>query len=177
MKRQQRRLEEERRHGGGERQRARAAPKRETTSDEQEAAAGSPGTTVIELASSPEFGVAANGAAHSQEQVLGEGAGASAAAAPGGGGSNGVRRVAFETTVRTDSGSALPLRTESATERSSFVRGVGPVYRSMDGLKQYAAPWGYQLVERLTPHGRGFSLAVRARRPWLGLGRLPAPLH
>lgn len=33
----------------------------------------------------------------------------------------------------------------------------------MDGLKQYAAPFGYQLVERLSPRGRGFSLGVRAR--------------
>ncbi|KAL4457256.1 hypothetical protein ABPG75_012121 [Micractinium tetrahymenae] len=160
VKRQQRRLEKERRHEGGERQRPRAAPKKETTSDEQELAAGSPGATVVELASSAEFGGAANGSSHDHAQLLGGEAGASAAAAAAGNGNGGTRRVAFETTVRTDSGSSLPLRTESATERSSFVRGVGPVYRDMDGLKQYAAPWGYQLVERLTPHGRGFSLAT-----------------
>lgn len=31
----------------------------------------------------------------------------------------------------------------------------------MDGLKQYAAPWGYRAAERLSPGGRGWSLRVR----------------
>lgn len=164
VKRQQRRLEADRRHEGGERQRARAAPKRETSSDEELAIVGSPVVAVVELASSAEFAGPANGASHIQEQLLGSVAGAPGIEVPDGSDGNGARRVAFETTVRTNSGGSLPLRTESATERSNFVRGVGPVYRSMDGLRQYTAPWGYQLVERLTPHGRGFSLAVRARR-------------
>ena len=71
-----------------------------------------------------------------------------------------ARRVAFETVVAVDDGGTVPLRTESANDRSHFVRGVGPVERKMDGLKQYQAPWGYQLLERLTPRGRGFSLQV-----------------
>lgn len=75
----------------------------------------------------------------------------------------GQRRVAFETTVELDTGGTAPLRTESANDRSSFVRGVGRVDRpDMDGLKQYAAPWGYRAAERLSPGGRGWSL--RANR-------------
>lgn len=31
----------------------------------------------------------------------------------------------------------------------------------MDSLKQYAAPWGYQLLERWSPRGRGYSLQAR----------------
>lgn len=31
----------------------------------------------------------------------------------------------------------------------------------MDGLKQYAAPWGYRAAERFSPGGRGWSLRVR----------------
>lgn len=48
-----------------------------------------------------------------------------------------VRRVAFETTVLLEDGGTVPLRTESANDRSHFVRGVGPVERRMDALKQY----------------------------------------
>lgn len=31
------------------------------------------------------------------------------------------------------------------------------------------APWGYRLLESLTPRGRGFSLGVRALLPWLSV--------
>lgn len=134
------------------------------------------------------------------------------------------RRVAFETTVADDEGGTAPLRTESANERSGFVRGVGRVERwaaaggggwwvlgcqagvskgaqlrccmglraalawcvtpgartplppgrdDMDSLKSYSAPWGYRLLERASPRGRGYSLAVRAggRGGW-GAGAL-----
>jgi hypothetical protein len=37
-----------------------------------------------------------------------------------------------------------------------------PCRGDMDGLKQYAAPWGYRAAERLSPGGRGWSLRVRA---------------
>jgi hypothetical protein len=52
-----------------------------------------------------------------------------------------VRRVAFETTVLLEDGGIVPLRTESANDRSHFVRGVGPVERRMDALKQYQVGW------------------------------------
>lgn len=53
----------------------------------------------------------------------------------GGGGAAGThpsgtpRRVAFETTVADDDGGSQPLRSESANDRSEFVRGVGRVDR------------------------------------------------
>lgn len=176
VKKQQRRFEREWRHEGGER--ARPSRKGTTSEDELEAANGGSstgngahgsGSSPYEVSSISSSGVelsslaaAAHSAGFDQHQLLGHRASSSSSgeAAADGGVFGGVsaRRVAFETTVRTDSGTNLPLRTDSTTERSAFVRGVGPVYRDMDGLKQYAAPWGYQVVERLTPNGRGFSL-------------------
>lgn len=44
-------------------------------------------------------------------------------------GSQAPRRVAFETTVADDGGGSHPLRSESANDRSEFVRGVGRVDR------------------------------------------------
>lgn len=147
FKRQQKRLEDEKRH-----------EKKETASDELELGA--------------DAGLTKNGS--SGDLLDGEDATAllTGDSAANSAGPAGVRRVAFETTVRTDSGGHLPLRTESATERSAFVRGVGPVYpqRDMDGLRQYSAPWGYQLLERLTPRGRGFSLQARCGSGGPGAG-------
>lgn len=46
----------------------------------------------------------------------------------------------------------------------------------MDSLRQYSAPWGYQLLERMSPRGRGYSLGVRPPAAWVpaGLGGLGA---
>lgn len=38
----------------------------------------------------------------------------------------------------------------------------------MDSLKQYASPWGYQLLERWSPRGRGYSLQVRSGTDGVG---------
>lgn len=91
-------------------------------------------------------------------EVAANGSGLHPAAADGQQGPGHVRRVAFETTVAVEDGGTVPLRTESANDRSHFVRGVGPVERRMDGLRQYQAPVGYRLLEKATPRGRGFSL-------------------
>ena len=153
--------------------------KRETDEDEQQQG-GSGGAS-----SAPNGGSSSNGGATELASASGWGKGgeeqgetagllngsgfASSAADAAGGLNGGTRRVAFETTVTFDSGDTLPLRTESDTARSNFVRGVGPIDRGsggdgMDSLRQFQAPLGYRLLERLTPRGRGFSLQVRRGR-------------
>jgi hypothetical protein len=160
--------------------------KRETDEDEQQQG-GSGGTSsalngggsfnsgATELASASGWGEGGEERGETAGLLNGGGFASSAAAEAAGGLNGGSRRVAFETTVTFDSGDTLPLRTESDNSRSNFVRGVGPIDKSsrgdgMDSLRQFQAPLGYRLLERLTPRGRGFSLQV----PW-GRACLVAP--
>ena len=73
----------------------------------------------------------------------------------------GGRRVAFETTVALSTGETAQLRPGGVAESSGASE---TVYRAggMD-VWRYTAPWGFRLLERCTPGGRGLSLKVWAR--------------